>query len=128
CPPQRSLSRRSARSHSSQAFIPPGTLGPTPDSTKEYSMKKYLTTSISRSAVMALMVLLSSSAVSYAYLTDGAVYVPLNYYTFNPPALGGSYVDAMFGSTVKRLSSARTTTSSLTAGNLGMVTNEYATM
>jgi hypothetical protein len=90
-------------------------------------MKRSSAIGISR-LVLSLIVLLSSSALAYAYLTDGAVYTPLNYYTFNPPAAGAGYVDPAFGSSVRRISSARTTSSSLTAGNLGMVTNEYATM
>jgi hypothetical protein len=90
-------------------------------------MRRNLTTSISR-LVLSLIAMLSGSVLSYAYLTDGAVYAPFNYYTFNPPAAGGSYVDPAFGSSVKRISAARTTTSSLTAGSLGLVTNEYATM
>jgi len=91
-------------------------------------MKRNLTTSHARVAVLSLIVLLSSSMLSYAYLTDAAVYTPWNYYTFNPPSAGTSYVDPAFGSSIKRISAAKATTSGLTSGALGMVTNEYATM
>jgi len=91
-------------------------------------MKKYWATRIPRVAVLTLFALLSTAGLTFAYLTDSASYAPLNYYAFLPPDVGLSYVDPAFGTTVKRLSSARTTASVLTSGNLGMVTNEYATM
>jgi hypothetical protein len=91
-------------------------------------MKKYFTTSISRIAVLTLIAMFSTAGLSFAFLTDSATYAPSSYYTFLPPARGGSYVDPAFGSTVKRISAAKDTTSSISNGNLGMVTNEYATM
>src|SRR5437667_3275016 len=91
-------------------------------------MKTYSTRSISRVAALTLLALLSTAGMTFAYLTDKAVHAPSNYYTFNPPSAGSSYGDPSFGSTVKRISAARSTASSLTNGNLGMITNEYATM
>ena len=79
-------------------------------------------------AIGAAIAILSISSVAHAYLTDAGVYVPLNYFTFLPPAAGGSYVDTNFGTSIKRLSNALGTKSAITSGNLTQITNEYSTM
>jgi hypothetical protein len=79
-------------------------------------------------AVAAAIVIVSISSLAHAYLTDAGVYVPLNYYTFLPPAAGGSFVDGNFGTSVKRISNAMGTKSNISSGNLTQITNEYSTM
>jgi hypothetical protein len=64
-----------------------------------------------------------------AYLIDALVYLPLDYFTFLPPALGGTYVDQIFGTRVKRITDARNTPDSSNAGNrLTFIRTEYSTM
>src|SRR5712671_1326952 len=81
-----------------------------------------------RLAIAASLAIVSMGSVALAYLTDTSIYVPLNYYTMLPPAAGGSYVDSNFGTSIKRLSNAMSTKSSLASGNLTQITNEYSTM
>jgi hypothetical protein len=45
-------------------------------------------------------------APALAQLSVGGMELPPNYNTFQPPAVGGTYVDPVFGSTVKRISNA----------------------
>lgn len=62
------------------------------------------------------------------FLIDGNVYLPPDYLTFLPPALGGMYNDQVFGTRVRRLSDARNTRDSSTGMILPYVRHEYATM
>ena len=50
--------------------------------------------------------LLPFSFAALAAVTDSAVHPPPAYDTFVPPGAGGSYADAAFGTSVKRLSDA----------------------
>jgi PKD repeat protein len=68
------------------------------------------------------------TAVVFAYLTDNGVHQPANYYGFVPPAKGGSYVDSVFGTSIKRITDARNTTNDASGGTLEMIVNEYSTM
>jgi hypothetical protein len=61
-------------------------------------------------------------------LTDTLVYLPLDYLTFLPPAIGGTYVDQIFGTPVKRLSNALSTRDNSTNRTLTFIRHEYATM
>jgi hypothetical protein len=72
---------------------------------------------------------LAASAASFAYLTDTSVHRPRDYYTFVPPAAGSSYGDAVFGTSIKRISDARSTADAAGGrGSLEFITNEYSTM
>ena len=55
-----------------------------------------------------MLMLMGSMAPALAQLVVGGLEFPPNYDTFQPPAVGGSYVDPVFGSTVRRMFS-RTT-------------------
>jgi len=79
--------------------------------------------------VIGIMLAIAASAnEALAYLSDIGIYAPSNYLSFQPPAAGGSYVDVNFGSSIKRLSNAMGTKSSIASGNLTSITNEYSTM
>ncbi len=78
--------------------------------------------------LIAAISIVSMAGMAFPYMTDAAVYIPSNYYTFLPPPAGSTYVDSSFGTTVKRISNALSTKSSLTNGNLLQVTGEYSTM
>ena len=83
------------------------------------------------SAILAIgmtLAILSTARDALAYLTDAGIHIPLDYFTFLPPLAGGSYVDANFGTSIKRLSNALGTKSAVASGNLTQVTNEYSTM
>ena len=62
-----------------------------------------------------------------AYVTDQNVYLPPNYYTFVPPAAGGSYSDPVFGATITRISNAANTISADDGQPLLWVEAEYST-
>src|SRR5580704_11997126 len=63
-----------------------------------------------------------------AQLTTTGVETPTNYNTFVPPAAGASYVDPVFGSTIKRVTNAVATTNADQGGDLQWIENEYSTM
>jgi len=67
-------------------------------------------------------------APALAQLAAGGVELPSDYSTFQPPAVGGSYVDPVFGSTVKRISNALGTPDADGGGRLTWITDEYSTM
>ena len=50
-------------------------------------------------------------------LLGGGLALPPNYNTFQPPAVGGSYVDPVFGSTIRRVSNALGTPDAGDSGN-----------
>ena len=78
-------------------------------------------------AAAGLWLILSALGV-HAYLIDTVIRVPLSYYVFQPPPRGGGYTDAVFGTTIKRISDARNTPSAEGGGPLTFITNEYSTM
>lgn len=63
-----------------------------------------------------------------AYLSDTAPHTPPQYYSFVPPAKGGTYTDPVFGTEIKRLSNALASPDNADGGNLTWVMNEYSTM
>jgi List-Bact-rpt repeat protein len=67
-----------------------------------------------------------------AYLTDALLHLPLDYFTFLPPACapacGGIYLDQTFFTQVKRLTDARNTRDNSTGGTLTFIRTEYSTM
>ena len=69
-----------------------------------------MSTFFRRSFVLSAALLVLSSLVVYAAITDSAVHAPPDYDTFVPPAVGASYADPVFGTSVKRLSDAMTMT------------------
>ncbi|MFP3941251.1 MAG: hypothetical protein ACLF0P_13155 [Thermoanaerobaculia bacterium] len=71
-------------------------------------------------------VLLGSPA--HAYLTDEQVHTPPDYYSFKPPAVGGSYTDPVFGSEIVRMSDGLATSDQADGGKVTYAMNEYATM
>ncbi len=80
---------------------------------------------LSQAAALWLLALPSPVA---AYLTDQAVYPPINEAIFLPPEAGGSYIDPTFGTTITRLSDAPKTPNAADAGSLPLISNEYSTM
>ena len=75
-----------------------------------------------------LFVLLGSMAPAFAQLTVAGLELPPTYDAFQPPIVGGTYVDPVFGTTIKRISNAPGTTNADRGGNLGWITDEYSTM
>lgn len=72
--------------------------------------------------------LASAGAGASAGVTDQSPRPPSSYYTLQPPAKGGSYVDPEFGNSIKRLSDARHSADDITGGTLTWALVEYATM
>ena len=80
------------------------------------------------SLVLALFVL-SFPGSAFAQRTDSAKYAPPNYYNLPPPAAGNSYVDPVFGSTIKRMSNSLVEPNlSIGSGTLPFISVEYSTM
>ncbi len=70
---------------------------------------------------------LFGSTAAVAYLNDTSIYPAPNYYSFVPPAAGGSYADPVFGTTITRVSNAAGTTRADNGGLLQSVEAEYST-
>ncbi len=81
------------------------------------------------SSVLKLIVCLFLSNVSMVFAQSGstAVLAAPEYDTFAPPPVGGTYTDPVFGSTIKRVSSALVTANADQGGNLTWIENEYST-
>jgi hypothetical protein len=71
---------------------------------------------------------LALSGAAAAYLTDSAPRPAPDYDSFQPPAAGQSWNDPVFGSAIKRLSSAMATPDDAGSGMLTWILNEYSTM
>ena len=85
--------------------------------------------SMIRSLVLGLIFSVGFSVQgTYAYVTDQKTYPPPNYYTFQPPATGGSYADPVFGTSIQRITNALSTPNLDAGGNLIFITDEYSTM
>jgi len=63
-----------------------------------------------------------------AQVTTNSVEPAPSYSTFVPPGAGASYVDPVFGSTIKRLTNANAMANADRGGNLTWIENEYSTM
>ena len=75
-----------------------------------------------------MLIWVGSVAPSLAQSPARGLELPPSYDTFQPPAVGGSYVDPVFGSTIKRISNALATPDADHGGYLPWITNEYSTM
>jgi hypothetical protein len=73
----------------------------------------------------AVCLLLATTAS--AYLVDALVHTPPNYDTLLPPAIGATYVDPVFGTTIQRLSDALHTLDASNVGYLTWIEDEYST-
>ena len=80
-----------------------------------------------RSLVFSTTMLAFSSMVALAASTSSSATAPPSYETFMPPAKGGTYTDAAFGTSVKRLSDAMNMTDNAGSGGLTTVSTEYST-
>ena len=83
-------------------------------------MKKYVRRVVS--SVLSL-----SLGTAYAQLATTSALAPPNYDTMVPPPVGASYVDPVFGATVKRVSNALATPNADRGGYLTWIENEYST-
>jgi sugar lactone lactonase YvrE len=67
--------------------------------------------------------------VSAPGIKDSSIRVPPDYYSFLPPANGNSYIDPIFGSTIKRMSDATLAPDAASGtGFLPFISTEYSTM
>jgi hypothetical protein len=79
--------------------------------------------------ILSLFIALAvNDRATFAYTSDTTIYTPPSYLTFTPPAVGGSYTDPVFGSAIKRLSSAMTMQRADTGGIVTTVVPEYSSM
>jgi hypothetical protein len=81
-----------------------------------------------RHAFLTLALGLLAPGSALAYSTDQEVRLPVNYFTMVPPTAGQSYLDPVFGTSIRRLSDARNQPNSGDTGNLAFIVNEYSTM
>jgi hypothetical protein len=77
-------------------------------------------------AVLGLASLVRTMPVS-AQLVDTLAHAPADYFSRQPPAAGGSYVDPTFGTSIRRLSDALATPDDASGGTLTFIMNEYST-
>ena len=76
--------------------------------------------------VCGLVCLYSSTAM--AQLSSTGVENPPDYYTFQPPPVGNSYLDPVFGSSILRVSNAPGMHNADLGGYLSFIENEYSTV
>ena len=81
-----------------------------------------------RKRLSLLFLWLGLPTAMFAGVADSNTYVPSNYYAFQPPGVGGTYTDADFGTSIKRISNALGTPNKDQGGNLTFITDEYSTM
>jgi hypothetical protein len=89
------------------------------------SLKKRIVRTVLLSGTLLLT---GSMAPAFAQLSTGGAELPAEYNTFQPPVVGDTYVDPVFGSTVKRISNALGTPNADGGGRLTWITDEYSTM
>jgi len=77
---------------------------------------------------LALALALIAPGGAHAYLVDREVRLPVNYFVLVPPAAGQSYVDPVFGTSIRRLSDAPHQPNAADDGYLALIGNEYSTM
>ena len=70
--------------------------------------------------------LLLGAVVASASLTDTLIRTPPDYTTFLPPAVGKSYRDPVFGTSITRITDALHTPDIANVGNLTWIENEYS--
>ena len=73
------------------------------------------------------LLFIASCSTALAQITTTGVQLAPNYNTFVPPAAGGTYVDPVFGTTIKRVSNALATPNADRGGMLTWIQQEYAT-
>jgi len=81
-----------------------------------------------RLTLTALVLLMGMADRSFAQVTDTNVYIPSDYTSFQPPARGASYTDAVFGAAIKRLTDSMNMTRADSGGILATIGPEYSTM
>ncbi len=85
--------------------------------------------SLAKRALLVAGLFVAISSVSAGQVLDSSVRVPPAYDSFLPPAVGGSYADPVFSSSIKRLSSATTQfDEAMGTGYIPLVSPEYSTM
>jgi len=72
-------------------------------------------------------ILLAGLTTLHGQLSTTSVQSPPNYNSFIPPAVGNTYIDPVFGATVKRVSNAMGSPNAVATGNLTWIENEYST-
>jgi hypothetical protein len=90
-------------------------------------MSKPVSKSVRRTILVVPALVALSSSFASAFVNDAGVHAPPSYDTFIPPAAGASYVDPVFGTTIKRVSNAMTMTDNASRGGLTSVATEYST-
>ena len=65
---------------------------------------------------------------AFAYLNDREARIPVNYFTLVPPAAGQSYLDPVFGTSIRRISDALNQPNSRNVGSVPFIATEYSTM
>jgi hypothetical protein len=78
-------------------------------------------------SAIGLMAVTLAAGSALATTTVTGVQVPPGYDSFTPPSSGGTYVDPVFGTTIKRVTNALGTANADQGGNLTWIESEYST-
>src|SRR5262249_10156478 len=98
-----------------------------PPNSKDRKRRRYFVNNVfSISLFTSLFAASMNFAVAQGLVVTGIEPAP-SYDTMTPPANGGSYIDPVFGSTVKRISNALSTPNADRGGYLTWIENEYST-
>jgi hypothetical protein len=77
-----------------------------------------------------IAIFISGSSLLFSSITDNQTYAPPDYTTFQPPSVGGTYIDPVFGTAIKRLTNAMAMKRNDLGTGATLVTaeTEYSTM
>lgn len=78
-------------------------------------------------AIFLSVIVLLFAVVPASAQTDNSIKLPANYTTSQPPAPESSYIDPVFGTSIKRISDALHTVNADAGGMLPWIENEYST-
>src|SRR5580700_6716435 len=126
---------RPAPSRYARGWLAPGTREPCfisrsclPKALFQTKRRTSLKKQFIQTVLLGTFILTGFVAPALGQLSTGGIQLPPNYNTFQPPSVGATYVDPVFGSTVKRISNALATPNADIGGNLTWIEDEYPTM
>jgi len=90
-------------------------------------MKRVFSSVIPSHIALGTAAVLVAAGIGVASTTVTGIQIPPNYDSYTPPSAGGTYVDPVFGTTIKRITNSLATTNADKGGSLSWIETEYST-